>query len=64
MADLLLRGRYCAELGALASSPAGLGKLLVGLALAATRKDADGFGARIKAETEAAIRADTSQTGH
>ncbi|MFD9389413.1 SRPBCC family protein [Streptomyces sp. NPDC060000] len=33
----------------------GLGKLLVGLALAAARKDADAFGARIKAATEAAI---------
>ncbi|WP_331745110.1 hypothetical protein OG762_49495 (plasmid) [Streptomyces sp. NBC_01136] len=64
MAELLLRGRCCAELGALAPSPADLGKLLVGLALAATRKDADGFGARMKAAAEAAIRADTSQTGH
>ncbi|MFG3658704.1 SRPBCC family protein [Streptomyces sp. NPDC047706] len=33
----------------------GLGKLLVGLALAAARKDADGFGARIKAAAESAI---------
>lgn len=33
----------------------GLGKLLVGLALAAARKDADGFGARIKVAAEAAI---------
>lgn len=33
----------------------GIGKLLVGLALAAARKDADGFGARIKAAAEAAI---------
>jgi hypothetical protein len=33
----------------------GVGKLLVGLALAAARKDADGFGARIKAAAEAAI---------
>ncbi|MFJ8631922.1 SRPBCC family protein [Streptomyces sp. NPDC093568] len=33
----------------------GLGKLLVGLALAAARKDADAFGARIKAAAEAAI---------
>lgn len=33
----------------------GLGKLLVGLALAAARKDADGFGTRIKAAAEAAI---------
>lgn len=33
----------------------GLGKLLVGLALAAARKDADGFGARIKTAAEAAI---------
>lgn len=33
----------------------GLGKLLVGLALAAARKDADHFGARIKAAAEAAI---------
>jgi hypothetical protein len=33
----------------------GLGRLLVGLALAAARKDADGFGARIKAAAEAAI---------
>lgn len=33
----------------------GLGKLLVGLALAAARKDADSFGARIKAAAEAAI---------
>ncbi|MEU0072113.1 SRPBCC family protein [Streptomyces sp. NPDC006332] len=33
----------------------GLGKLLVGLALAAARKDAAGFGARIKAAAEAAI---------
>lgn len=33
----------------------GLGKLLVGLALAAARKDADGFGSRIKAAAEAAI---------
>ncbi|WP_406005025.1 SRPBCC family protein [Streptomyces sp. NBC_00637] len=33
----------------------GLGKLLVGLALAAARKDAPGFGARIKAAAEAAI---------
>ncbi|MGW6907475.1 SRPBCC family protein [Streptomyces sp. NPDC054940] len=35
----------------------GLGKLLVGLALAAARKDADSFGARIKAAAEAAIEA-------
>ncbi|MGW6143721.1 SRPBCC family protein [Streptomyces sp. NPDC055144] len=33
----------------------GIGKLLVGLALTAARKDADGFGARIKAAAEAAI---------
>ncbi|MFF3200762.1 SRPBCC family protein [Streptomyces sp. NPDC002962] len=33
----------------------GLGKLLVGLALAAARKDAPGFGSRIKAAAEAAI---------
>ncbi|GLW47151.1 hypothetical protein Stsp02_28130 [Streptomyces sp. NBRC 14336] len=33
----------------------GLGKLLVGLALAAARKDAPGFGARIKAAAESAI---------
>ncbi|MFK4145140.1 SRPBCC family protein [Streptomyces sp. NPDC004065] len=33
----------------------GLGKLLVGLALAAARKDADAFGGRIKAAAEAAI---------
>ncbi|MFJ5774502.1 SRPBCC family protein [Streptomyces sp. NPDC093094] len=33
----------------------GLGKLLVGLALAAARKDADAFGRRIKAAAEAAI---------
>ncbi|MEU7121499.1 SRPBCC family protein [Streptomyces zaomyceticus] len=33
----------------------GLGKLLVGLALAAARKDAVGFGARIKAAAEAGI---------
>ncbi|MFI6009908.1 SRPBCC family protein [Streptomyces sp. NPDC051243] len=33
----------------------GLGKLLVGLALAAARKDAGNFGARIKAAAEAAI---------
>jgi len=33
----------------------GIGKLLVGLALAAARKVADGFGARIKAAAEAAI---------
>ncbi|MET8168192.1 SRPBCC family protein [Streptomyces sp. NPDC005329] len=33
----------------------GLGKVLVGLALAAARKDAPGFGARIKAAAEAAI---------
>ncbi|KQX61259.1 SRPBCC family protein [Streptomyces sp. Root1310] len=33
----------------------GLGKLLVGLALAAARKDAPGFGSRIKAASEAAI---------
>ncbi|MFD4530040.1 SRPBCC family protein [Streptomyces sp. NPDC058470] len=33
----------------------GLGKLLVGVALAAARKDADGFGSRIKAAAEAAI---------
>ncbi|MGW6403128.1 SRPBCC family protein [Streptomyces sp. NPDC055134] len=33
----------------------GVGKLLVGLALSAARKDADAFGARIKAATEAAI---------
>jgi len=35
----------------------GLGKLLVGLALAAARKDADAFGARIKAAAEASIEA-------
>ncbi|MFG2549661.1 SRPBCC family protein [Streptomyces sp. NPDC048581] len=35
----------------------GLGKLLVGLALAAARKDADSFGARIKAAAEASIDA-------
>jgi uncharacterized protein YndB with AHSA1/START domain len=35
----------------------GLGKLLVGLALAAARKDADNFGARIKAAAEASIDA-------
>ncbi|MET7656035.1 SRPBCC family protein [Streptomyces sp. NPDC005486] len=35
----------------------GLGKLLVGLALTAARKDADAFGARIKAAAEAAIAA-------
>ncbi|MCX3289734.1 SRPBCC family protein [Streptomyces sp. NEAU-H22] len=33
----------------------GLGKLLVGLALTAARKDAPAFGARIKAAAEAAI---------
>ncbi|MDR6979171.1 uncharacterized protein YndB with AHSA1/START domain [Streptomyces sp. 3330] len=33
----------------------GLGKLLVGLALAAARKDAPAFGSRIKAAAEAAI---------
>ncbi|MES5823285.1 SRPBCC family protein [Streptomyces sp. RG80] len=33
----------------------GLGKLLVGLALVAARKDADAFGIRIKAAAEAAI---------
>ncbi|MFD3473532.1 SRPBCC family protein [Streptomyces sp. NPDC058695] len=33
----------------------GVGKLLVGLALSAARKDADAFGARIKVATEAAI---------
>ncbi|MFF8320870.1 SRPBCC family protein [Streptomyces bobili] len=33
----------------------GVGKLLVGPALAAARRDADGFGARIKAAAEAAI---------
>ncbi|MEV6172547.1 SRPBCC family protein [Streptomyces sp. NPDC051954] len=33
----------------------GVGKLLVGLALAAARKDADDFGARIKTAAEAAI---------
>ncbi|WP_314223967.1 SRPBCC family protein [Streptomyces zaehneri] len=33
----------------------GLGKLLVGLALAAARKDAPGFGSRIKRAAEAAI---------
>ncbi|GAA3588670.1 SRPBCC family protein [Streptomyces osmaniensis] len=33
----------------------GIGKLLVGLALSAARKDAPGFGARIKAAAEAAI---------
>ncbi|MER6672669.1 SRPBCC family protein [Streptomyces sp. NPDC000983] len=33
----------------------GLGKLLVGLALVAARKDAPAFGARIKAAAEAAI---------
>ncbi|MER5433483.1 SRPBCC family protein [Streptomyces sp. NPDC002588] len=33
----------------------GLGKLLVGLALAAARKDADAFGRRIKTAAEAAI---------
>lgn len=33
----------------------GIGKLLVGLALGAARKDADNFGARIKAAAEAAI---------
>ncbi|MFI6339570.1 SRPBCC family protein [Streptomyces sp. NPDC050535] len=33
----------------------GVGKLLVGLALAAARKDADGFGARIKTAAEASI---------
>jgi uncharacterized protein YndB with AHSA1/START domain len=33
----------------------GVGKLLVGLALAAARKDADAFGARIKAAAEGAI---------
>ncbi|WP_328476714.1 SRPBCC family protein [Streptomyces sp. NBC_00377] len=35
----------------------GLGKLLVGLALGAARKDAGAFGARIKAAAEAAIAA-------
>ncbi|CCK31796.1 hypothetical protein BN159_7417 [Streptomyces davaonensis JCM 4913] len=35
----------------------GLGKLLVGLALTAARKDADAFGARIKAAAETAIPA-------
>ncbi|WAZ19989.1 SRPBCC family protein [Streptomyces cinnabarinus] len=35
----------------------GLGKLLVGLALTAARKDADAFGARIKAAAETAIAA-------
>ncbi|MFI9769699.1 SRPBCC family protein [Streptomyces sp. NPDC052415] len=35
----------------------GLGKLLVGLALAAARKDAPAFGARIKAAAESAIPA-------
>ncbi|MFE3857101.1 SRPBCC family protein [Streptomyces griseorubiginosus] len=35
----------------------GLGKLLVGLALAAARKDAPAFGARIKAAAERAIPA-------
>ncbi|MFD5914226.1 SRPBCC family protein [Streptomyces massasporeus] len=35
----------------------GIGKLLVGLALIAARKDAPGFGARIKAAAEAAIPA-------
>jgi uncharacterized protein YndB with AHSA1/START domain len=35
----------------------GLGKLLVGLALTAARKDAPAFGARIKAAAEAAIPA-------
>ncbi|MFF4020081.1 SRPBCC family protein [Streptomyces sp. NPDC001843] len=34
----------------------GLGRLLVGLALAAARKDAHDFGARIKAAAEAAIQ--------
>ncbi|MFJ7071698.1 SRPBCC family protein [Streptomyces sp. NPDC098781] len=33
----------------------GVGKLLVGLALSAARKDADAFGARIKAAAETAI---------
>ncbi|MFG2298307.1 SRPBCC family protein [Streptomyces sp. NPDC048603] len=33
----------------------GLGKLLVGLAVAAARKDAGAFGSRIKAATEAAV---------
>ncbi|BCL18292.1 SRPBCC family protein [Streptomyces tuirus] len=33
----------------------GIGKLLVGLALIAARKDAPGFGARIKAAAESAI---------
>ncbi|MCM2424124.1 SRPBCC family protein [Streptomyces sp. RKAG293] len=33
----------------------GVGKLLVGLALAAARKDADKYGSRIKAAAEAAI---------
>ncbi|MFD5625967.1 MULTISPECIES: SRPBCC family protein [unclassified Streptomyces] len=33
----------------------GVGKLLVGLALAAARKDAPGFGARIKTAAEASI---------
>ncbi|MCX5372412.1 SRPBCC family protein [Streptomyces sp. NBC_00015] len=33
----------------------GVGKLLVGLALAAARKDAPGFGSRIKTAAEAAI---------
>ncbi len=36
----------------------GLGKLIVGLALAAARKDADSFGARIKSAAEAAIGPD------
>ncbi|MET9934111.1 polyketide cyclase, partial [Streptomyces sp. NPDC006324] len=33
----------------------GIGQLLMGLALAAARKDADAFGARIGAAAEAAI---------
>ncbi|MFE6175713.1 SRPBCC family protein [Streptomyces sp. NPDC056464] len=33
----------------------GIGKLLVGLAVSAARKDADAFGARIKSAAEAAI---------
>ncbi|WP_435971961.1 SRPBCC family protein [Streptomyces sp. Qhu_M48] len=35
----------------------GVGKLLVGLALSAARKDAEGFGSRIKAAAETAIAA-------
>ncbi|MET9057614.1 MULTISPECIES: SRPBCC family protein [Streptomyces] len=35
----------------------GLGKLLIGLALSAARKDADAFGQRIKSAAEAAIPA-------